>query len=173
MPMPNTKPRNRIRWASPTAATADSPSRPNSARSVVIMAIWPSWVSAIGQASFTVSAISFRQTKRSPCGAEGAAVIVPGTVMARHHNGCHGERKAVSALLSRNQELVIAVAAGYRGRDEPHNRPIEGRDQCRHVGADPLVDRRIAHEALFDMVRPGLELRLDQHHRLGPRPRQR
>ena len=109
--MPNTKPRNRIRCASPTDATAASPSRPISARSVVIIAIWPSWVSAIGQASLTVSAISVRQTKLSPCGAEVAAVMVPRWVMARHHNGCRGKRKASLAAPRRDQEFVIAVAA--------------------------------------------------------------
>ena len=49
------------------------------------MAIWPSWVSAIGQASFAVSMISVRQMARSSSGAD--AVMVPGNVMARHHSG--------------------------------------------------------------------------------------
>ena len=45
------------------------------------MAIWPSWVSAIGQDRRTVSLISARQTARSVVGADGAAMMVPGKVM--------------------------------------------------------------------------------------------
>ena len=92
--MPSTKPMNKMRCASPTAAIASDPSRPIKARSVVIIAIWPSWVSAIGHASLIVSAISTRKTVR-PAGASGpAAAMVPGDAMARHHSGCRGKRKA-------------------------------------------------------------------------------
>jgi hypothetical protein len=59
--------------ASAAAATASSPSRPIKARSVVIITICPSWVSAIGTASFSVSANSTARRPRglaaAPCGA--------------------------------------------------------------------------------------------------------
>ena len=42
-----------------------SPRRPINARSVVIMAIWPSCVSAIGHASLIVSIMSVRHTARA------------------------------------------------------------------------------------------------------------
>ncbi len=71
-----------------------------SARSVVIMAIWPSWVSAIGHASLIVSMISARQTARSDGVAGVAAAMVPGNVIARHHSGCYGNRKAQRAGFS-------------------------------------------------------------------------
>ena len=79
--MPTTKQVKSTVCASAAAATALSPRRPISARSLVIMAIWPSCVSAIGSASFTVSAISARQ-RLLPAGASPAAAIVPGMVMA-------------------------------------------------------------------------------------------
>ena len=60
-PMPITKATNSKVCASATAATTCSPRRPSSARSLVIIAIWPSCVSAIGQLSLTVSATSVRQ----------------------------------------------------------------------------------------------------------------
>ena len=58
------------------------------------MAIWPSWVSAIGQASRTVSLASTRQTARSVVGADGAAMMVPGKVMTERTiaDGMAGER---------------------------------------------------------------------------------
>ena len=57
-PMPNVKLTKNTVEASAAAATAWSPSRPTSARSVVIIAICPSWVSAIGTASRDVSVSS-------------------------------------------------------------------------------------------------------------------
>ena len=64
--MPTVKAANSTVCASAAAASAASPSRPISTRSVVIMAIWPSWVSAMGAASRTVSASSARQRPTRP-----------------------------------------------------------------------------------------------------------
>jgi hypothetical protein len=80
--MPSTNPRNKIRWASATPAIAPSPSLPIRARSVVIMAICPSWVRAIGQASLAVWAISMRQLAILVDGAALAAMMVPGVLAA-------------------------------------------------------------------------------------------
>ena len=93
-PMPRTNPTNRIRCARPTAAMACSPRRPINARSVVIMAIWPSCVSAIGHASLIVSIMSVRHGARLGCAGAPAATMVRGNVMARHHKECRGKRKA-------------------------------------------------------------------------------
>ena len=57
-PMPKVKLTNSTVCASDAAATASAPRRPIMAMSVVIIAICPSWVSAIGTASFSVSASS-------------------------------------------------------------------------------------------------------------------
>ena len=57
-PIPKVKLMKNTVWASAAAATAASPSRPIRARSVVIIAICPSCVSAIGTASLSVSANS-------------------------------------------------------------------------------------------------------------------
>ncbi len=56
--MPKVKVMKNTELASAAAATAPSPRRPTSARSVVIIAICPSCVSAIGTASFSVSVSS-------------------------------------------------------------------------------------------------------------------
>ena len=80
--MPTTNIVNSTVCASAAAATALSPRRPISARSLVIMAIWPSCVSAIGSASLTVSVNSSRQILLS-AGAAPTACIAPGMVMAR------------------------------------------------------------------------------------------
>ena len=53
--MPKVKLMKKTVCASAAAATATSPSRPINARSVVIIAICPSCVSAIGTASLSVS----------------------------------------------------------------------------------------------------------------------
>ena len=83
IPIPTTNTVNSTVCASAAAATALSPSRPISARSLVIMAIWPSCVSAIGSASLTVSVNSARQSA-VPAGAlASAADMTPGMVMAR------------------------------------------------------------------------------------------
>ena len=57
-PIPKVKLTQNTVLASAAAATAASPSRPIKARSVVIIAICPSCVSAIGTASLSVSANS-------------------------------------------------------------------------------------------------------------------
>ena len=56
--MPKVKLTKSTVCASDAAATASAPRRPIMAMSVVIIAICPSWVSAIGTASFSVSASS-------------------------------------------------------------------------------------------------------------------
>ncbi len=63
-PMPKVKVMKNTELASAAAATAPSPSRPTSARSVVIIAICPSCVSAIGTASLSVSVSS--RVRRPP-----------------------------------------------------------------------------------------------------------
>ena len=64
--------------ASAAAATTSPPRRPTSARSVVIIATWPSCVSAIGRASRTVSVSSARQSAQPAGAADG--VIACGRV---------------------------------------------------------------------------------------------
>ena len=54
-PIPKVKLTKNTVCASDAAATASPPRRPIKARSVVIIAICPSWVSAIGTASLSVS----------------------------------------------------------------------------------------------------------------------
>src|SRR5215475_2677124 len=165
-PMPSTKPQNRIRCVSATAATAPSPSRPINARSVVIMAIWPSCVSAIGQASLMVSRSSLRQM----AGALASPLtMVPGSDMARHHTGGRGSRKAISIACRADQELVIAVAACDRRRNDACDTPA----LAGHEGCDVVTDRRmslrIANHALFQMLAATFELRLDQRNEPGGR----
>src|SRR5262245_3209098 len=139
-PMPNTNPTNKMSCARLTAAMAASPSRPMRTRSVVIMATWPSWVSAIGQASLTVSIVSARQTARTFVAADPAAVMVPGNVMARHHNGCRGERKAqrgdFSAAPRRDEEFAVAVAADNGRGDDAFDLPAVRGDERGDVVAD-------------------------------------
>ncbi len=79
--------------ASAAAATALLPSRPISARSTVIMAICPSWVSASGPASLTVPISSSRQTRA------GAEVSMPPDMLFP---------------LGRDKKFAVAVAPGNR-----------------------------------------------------------
>ena len=81
------------------------------------MAIWPSWVSAIGQASFD-RLDDLGAPDGAIVAASRAAVMVPGDVMARHHSGWCGKRKAgVNSGAGRSyEEFAIAVAAGNRAR---------------------------------------------------------
>ena len=71
-PMPKVKVTKNTVCASAAAATASSPSRPINARSVVIIAICPSWVAAMGTASFSVSVSS--RARRPRVGAAPSAV---------------------------------------------------------------------------------------------------
>ena len=79
--MPMVKAANSTVCASAAAASAASPRRPISARSVVIMTTWPSWISAIGNASRTVSTSSARQ-RLARVGIPGAAAMVSVAVIA-------------------------------------------------------------------------------------------
>ncbi len=81
-PMPTVKAANSTVCASAAAASAASPRRPISTRSVVIMTIWPSWVSAIGTARRTVWASSARQRPPSAGTVASAARRVSREVMA-------------------------------------------------------------------------------------------
>ncbi len=77
----------------PRRATTWSPRRPSSARSVVIIATWPSWVSAIGQASCSVSIEFGAPARRVSAGARprrsGRFALSSGMAVRR---GC-GNRK--------------------------------------------------------------------------------
>src|SRR5262245_34534229 len=86
-PMPSVKPTKRTVWASAAAATTLSPRRPSSIRSVVIMLIWPSWVSAIGAARRMVSRISARQMALAANAPAPAAVALLIAVMPRTIGG--------------------------------------------------------------------------------------
>jgi hypothetical protein len=82
MPMPTVKAANSTVCASAVAATTWSPRRPSSIRSVVIMATWPSWVTAIGQARRIVSMISARQAVPGAGSSMPAAMCAGCEVMA-------------------------------------------------------------------------------------------
>src|SRR5262245_28125952 len=175
-PMPNTNPTNKMRCARPTAAMAPSPSRPMSARSVVIMAIWPSWVSAMGHASLTVSIISARQT---PCPARAAAlatVIVPGSIMARAPEPTPWQEKGAtggSRAIRGDEELAITVAAWNDRRLDAGDLPAARRDDAGDVLAYQGVKARIAHDASFRAPGARLELRFDERKQTGRGAQQR
>src|SRR5215472_907342 len=67
-----------------------------------------------------------------------------------------------SVTLCSKQEFAIAVAAQDRGRHDAEDRPAECSHHLLDPGADGGMDRGVAHDALLDLRRPGLELRLDQ-----------
>ena len=79
--MPTVKAANSTVCASAAAASAASPSRPISARSVVIMTTWPSWISASGSANRTVSTTSARQ-RPARVGTPGPAAMISVAVIA-------------------------------------------------------------------------------------------
>ena len=82
--MPKVKLTKSTVCASDAAATASAPRRPIMARSVVIIAIWPSCVSAIGTASFSVSESSIARWRPGTAAGVAAAVrsILSSEVMA-------------------------------------------------------------------------------------------
>ena len=83
-PMPSTNTAKNIVCASDAAAIAASPSRPISARSVVIIAIWPSCVSAIGIASRIVSISSARMGRLAGAGAAALAMASDEDMAAKY-----------------------------------------------------------------------------------------
>jgi len=102
-PMPSTSAANSTVCASEAAAIACSPSRPIITRSVVSMAIWPSWVSAMGQASFRVSTASRR--KGADAG-EAGAMGVMGLAISGLGGGSHGdpEKEPKARPIARRRE---------------------------------------------------------------------
>ena len=153
--MPSTKPTNRIRCASPTAATA-SLAEPADQREV---GRHHGDLAELGQRDRPSELDRFddlgaprRVTGRR---SRPAAAMVPGNVMARHHSGCRGKRKAghargLQALVRGDEEFAVAVAARDRRGDDAADVPAERRDERRDVVADRGVNERIAHDALLD-----------------------
>src|SRR5262249_53395684 len=84
-----------------------------SARSVVIMPIWPSWVRAIGNANFAVSVISACQVSR-PGGSAEANVVAGGEFMVRQNRECRGKRKALLQVRFSFAERLRNVPTGPR-----------------------------------------------------------
>ena len=80
--MPTQNAANSTVCASAVAATTWSPRRPSSIKSVVIMAIWPSCVRAIGHDKRSVSMISARQRLSCAGCPMPAAISVGRNVMA-------------------------------------------------------------------------------------------
>src|SRR5215813_413197 len=129
----------------------------------------------MGHASLTVSMTSARQTARCGGAAGVAAAMVLGNVIARHHSGRYGNRKARhadSAVVGCDEELAIALAAqdgrGHDAYDTPAARPDEGGD----IVADRGVNERIVHDAFFHLTSAALELRLDQRQEMRRRSRE-